>query len=112
MESGEVVAGYRLAELEAGLIKTVSPRESQEKSVAASATSRTAARTSSSLAPWGRAFNVTRSLASEKCDVDLEAIDLPLDRKRGNCINNSPMVLKNPRRSCMIRTPFLIIPHT
>jgi hypothetical protein len=59
---GEVVAGYLLGELEANLIKTTSPRESQEKLVAASATRLTAETVFSSLDPFDRAASATNLL--------------------------------------------------
>jgi hypothetical protein len=62
---GDVVEGYGLAELAAGLMKTLSPRESQEKSVAACATVSTAASTVGSDDPRGTAATVTRSVAPE-----------------------------------------------
>src|SRR5208283_5381100 len=49
---GLVVAGYGLPELTAGLMKTLSPLDSQEKSVAASAELRTASFISFSSAPF------------------------------------------------------------
>ena len=64
--SGEVVAGYRLPELPAGLMKTTSPRESQEKSLAASATRFTVVTTVFGPAPLATASRATDSVTPEK----------------------------------------------
>jgi len=70
-ERGEVVAGYEFGEFATGLMKTVSPRESQEKSDAACATRRTAATTDSSFAPRGTAPIATCSFNPEDPAGDL-----------------------------------------
>jgi len=69
-ERGEVVAGYGFGELETGLMKTVSPRESHEKSDAASATRLTAATTDFSFEPRGTAAIATCSLDPENSIID------------------------------------------
>ena len=68
---GLVVEGYGSPELSAGFINTESPLESQEKSVAASADSRTARRISCSEDPLliaaRKTFSITPSFTREFC---------------------------------------------
>ena len=85
--------------MEAALINTVSPRESQEKSVAASATFLTATVTSSPFAPSAMPFSATSSLASENWGDEFGTSDPPLEPGREHALTNSAMDFKKVRRS-------------